>query len=133
MGGDSVLSDHQTEVATLQNIITQKQSAINATESNMTVIGTYVDRLEDRLASFAIAKRDIENREEKCDEIEACIVKVESENNDLKEKINEFNTEHDELKALLKDLVDERLQLQNDNSDLTKEKSSLIAAGSALR
>jgi len=130
---DSVLSDHQTEVALLQNVITQKQKAINATESNMTVIGTYVDRLEERLANFAITKREIEIREKKCAEIETCIVKVEGENEGQKVKITEFQAEHNEIKGLLKELTDERTQLHSDKLDMTKEKDGLISEGSTLR
>jgi hypothetical protein len=47
-----------------QHAISTKSSTIQQ-KDNLTVIGTYVDKLEERLADFAVA-RDIEVRERKC-------------------------------------------------------------------
>jgi hypothetical protein len=41
---------HQDEIGSLQNAISTKSSTIQQKESNLTVIGTYVDKLEERLA-----------------------------------------------------------------------------------
>lgn len=130
---DSILSDHQTEVSLLQNVISQKQKAINDTESNMTVIGTYVDKLEERLATFSIAKRDIEVRESKCVEIEESVLLKEEENASLLKKIGEFEKDQEDLKSLLKDLVDERTQLQAHRTDLINERENNLAEGVKLR
>jgi hypothetical protein len=48
---ESLIETHQDELNSLQQSIAQKQSAINATESNLTVIGKYVDKLEERRKS----------------------------------------------------------------------------------
>mmetsp|Transcript_21528 Transcript_21528/g.31845 ORF Transcript_21528/g.31845 Transcript_21528/m.31845 type:complete len:772 (+) Transcript_21528:153-2468(+) len=130
---DSILSDHQTELSLLQNVITQKQKTINDTESNMTVIGTYVDKLEERLATFAVAKRDIELRERKCVEIEERVLLKEEENAGLLKKIYEFEKDQEDLKLLLKDLVDERTQLQTQKTVMISERDNILAEGAKLR
>lgn len=130
---DSILSDHQTEVSLLQNVITQKQKAINDTESNMTVIGTYVDKLEERLATFAIAKRDIELREKRCLEIEERVSQKEEENARLLTSIEELKKDQEELKHLLKDLVDERTQLQTEKTEIKSERDKILAEGVNLK
>lgn len=129
----SVLAEHKAEVSLLEDIISQKQASINSSESNMTVIGSYVDKLEERLATFALARRAIDLREEKCKEIEERAALLEKECNELREKMSSYDTDHDELKSLLADLVDERAELQRENAALRKEKSSLVAEGSMLR
>ena len=129
----SVLAEHKSEVSILEDIISQKQASINSSESNMTVIGTYVDKLEERLATFALARRDIDLREQKCKEIEERAALLEKECNELQEKMSSYDADHDELKNLLADLVDERAELQRENAALRREKSSLLAEGSMLR
>ena len=129
----TVLAEHKAQVSILEDIISQKQASINSTESNMTVIGTYVDKLEERLATFALARRDIDLRELKCKEIEERAALLEKECNELRDKMSSYDADHDELKSLLADLVDERAELQRENAALRKERSSLVAEGSMLR
>lgn len=128
-----LITAHKSEVTTLEGIITQKQAYINSSESNMTVIGSYVDKLEERLATFAIARRDIDIREQKCQEIEQRAILLEKECSELREKMSMYDVDHDELKSLLADLVDERAELQRENAALKKEKSNLVFEGSMLR
>lgn len=130
---DALNAEHQAEVLKLESIISQKQASINSTESNMTVIGTYVDKLEERLATFALARRDIDAREQKCLEIEDRAIALQKECDNLRDQIKGYDVEHDELKSLLGDLVNERAELQRENAALQKEKSSLVAEGSMLR
>jgi hypothetical protein len=47
---ESLIDTHQDEIGSLQNAISTKSSTIQQKESNLTVIGTYVDKLEERLA-----------------------------------------------------------------------------------
>ncbi|KAI2489462.1 hypothetical protein MHU86_25122 [Fragilaria crotonensis] len=128
----SVLAEHKAEVSLLEDIISQKQASINSSESNMTVIGSYVDKQE-RLATFALARRDIDLREEKCKEIEERASLLEKECNELREKMSSYDTDHDELKSLLADLVDERAELQRENAALRKREEQPCSGGSRLR
>ena len=130
---NSILSEHQTELSLLQNIISQKQAALDSSESNMTVIGSYVDKLEERLATFALARRDIDLREQKCKEIEERAILLEKERDELRAQVGGYDSEHDDLKFLLADLVNERTQLQNKNAALVKERDGLFAGGRTLR
>jgi len=117
----------------LQKAILEKQSAINQTESNLTVIGTYVDKLEERLATFAITRRDIDLREQKCKEIEERAVKAERERDGMKKKIDLFAVEHEDLKKLLDELVQERTALRNEKDALIAERDKLLEGENNLR
>jgi chromosome segregation ATPase len=129
----SLLSTHQNEVSVLQQAIFEKQTAINETESNLTVIGTYVDKLEERLATFAITRRDIDVREQRCKEIEERVVQAESERDEMKQKAEEFAVEHEDLKKLLDELVQERTTLRHEKEALIAERDKLLAGENALR
>lgn len=117
----------------LQQAIFEKQTAINETESNLTVIGTYVDKLEERLATFAITRRDIEVREQKCKEIEERAVQAELERDAMKTKADEFAAEHEDLKKLLDELVQERTALRAEKDALIAERDRLAAGDNSLR
>lgn len=119
---------HQEEVLKLQKTISIKQKAISESESNMTTIGTYVDKLEERLTSFAIKRRDMEERETKCKEIEASVAITETEKQKLQAKVDEFTKEQGELKKLLEELASERTNLQKDNRKLLTEREFRISA-----
>ena len=130
---DSIIEMHSDEVALLQQTISTKQIAINETESNLTVIGTYVDKLEERLATFAIARRDIEIREDKCNKVEELAQALEIERDELKQEVAKYATEHDELKGLLDELVTERTRLNKDKQQLALERDDLFSEGKRLR
>ena len=130
---DSLTVSHQKEVTLLKDVISRNQFALNETESNLKMIGTYVDKLEERLASFAIARRDIEIREEMCNAIEKRSVELEQECVMLQKQAIEFAAEHDDLKNLLEDLVKERTRLQNEKGQLHQERYDLIEEGNNLR
>jgi uncharacterized protein YukE len=130
---DSLTVSHQKELTLLKDVISRNQFALNETESDLKMIGTYVDKLEERLASFAIARRDIEIREEMCNAIEKRSVEVEQECVMLQKQAIEFAAEHDDLKNLLEDLVKERTRLQNEKGQLNQERYDLIEVGNNLR
>ena len=128
-----LISTHQDEIGMLQHAILEKQAAINETESNLTVIGTYVDKLEERLATFAMARRDIELREQKCKEIEERAVQAERERDITKKKADELSVEHEELKKLLDELVKERTTYRNEKDALISERDKLREGEISLR
>lgn len=121
----ALIDTHREEVAALRETISVKEDSIHQTESNLTVIGTYVDRLEARLAEFAIARRDIEVRESKCLEIEKSAKESAQEREQLNARILELESEKEEVKALLQELASERANLRSSNHDLTSEIRSL--------
>ena len=129
----SLLSTHQSEIGMLQQAILEKQTAINETESNLTIIGSYVDKLEERLATFAITRRDIDVREQRCKEIEERVVQAERERDEMKQKAEEFAAEHEDLKTLLDELVKERTMLRDEKEALIAERDKLLAGENALR
>lgn len=117
----------------LQQAILEKQTAINETESNLTVIGTYVDKLEERLATFAITRRDIDVREQKCKEIEERAIQAERERDEMIKKADEFAVEHEDLKKLLDELVQERTALRSEKDELIAERDKLLEGENSLR
>lgn len=119
---NGVIQTHQEEVLALQRTISSKQNAISETESNLTAIGTYVDKLEERLTSFAITRRDMEERERICKGIEEAAINAENGKKILEEKVEEFTKEQEELKKLLEELAAERTSLQKENRKLYTER-----------
>jgi chromosome segregation ATPase len=118
---NGIIRTHQEEVNALQKTLSMKQKKISESESNMTSIGTYVDKLEERLTSFAIKRRDMETREAKCKEIEEAAAVTETERQMLRVKVDEYSTEQEELKKILEELAIERGNLQKDNRRLLTE------------
>lgn len=129
----SLISTHQGEIGMLQQAILEKQTAINETESNLTVIGSYVDKLEERLATFAITRRDIDLREQKCKDIEERAVQADLERDAMKKKADEFAVEHEDLKKLLDELVQERTALRNEKDALIAQRDKLLHGENNLR
>lgn len=117
----------------MQQAIVQKQAAINETESNMTMIGTYVDKLEERLATFAIARREIEVREQRCKEIEESSGVAERERDMLKQQMEELTVEHEDLKNLLDELVQERSAFRRENEAIAAERDKLLEGEIGLK
>ena len=123
---NSIISTHQKELNSLILTISTKQKTISERESNLTAIGTYVDKLEERLTSFAVTRRDIEVREKKCKEIEEAALKTQAEMEKLLVKISDYDDEQVELKKLLQELALERTNLQKDNRKLLTEREFRI-------
>lgn len=117
----------------LQQALSSKQKTISESESNLTAIGTYVDKLEDRLTSFAITRRDMEEREKQCKEIEEAAAVIRAEKKELEGKIESQIEEQDELKKLLEELVAERAQLQKDKRELATDSEFRIAEQEQLQ
>jgi DNA repair exonuclease SbcCD ATPase subunit len=129
----SLVASHKAEIGSLQKVIKKKQEKIRATETNLTVIGTYVDKLEERLADFTVARRDIEQRETDCKNLEKKATDAENAAERLERKVEELEKEHEELKKLLEELVEERSKLQKEKDNLIKERSVLNQNIQSLR
>ncbi|KAL7521507.1 hypothetical protein ACHAWX_006186 [Stephanocyclus meneghinianus] len=82
----------------------------NQTKEELFLIGTYVDQLEDRLANFALAKKEIEAREKRCQELEAEAKKHVEDAESWKSQVEALTKEQGETKPLLEDLVKERAE-----------------------
>ncbi|GKY95235.1 hypothetical protein MPSEU_000486300 [Mayamaea pseudoterrestris] len=130
---ETLIQIHQREVKTLQKQVIQKEETIREAEGNLTEIGSYVDKLEGRLADFSLARRDIEARERKCREIEEASKKAMEEQERIKAQIAEFEIEREEHKQLLQELVTERTSLksQTDRSDV--EQTAMRLRGSLAK
>ena len=55
-----------SDLSSLQYQIENSDEIILWAESNLTAIGLYFDQLEERLASFSVARRDLDLMEERC-------------------------------------------------------------------
>jgi len=104
----------------------QKQKTITDAESNLTAIGTYVDKLEDRLTSFAMTRRDMEDREKKCKEIEKMAEESETKRKSIEGEVEELTKQEEELKKLLEELAVARTDLQKENRRLYTEQEFRI-------
>ncbi len=106
---------------------------INETDSKMSMISVYVDQLEERLASFAVARRDINVREEACKAIEEEQGKLSKECEELKKEKNILTEARDELQGLVDVMVKERAQLKSEKAQLEKERDLTISQVEALQ
>ena len=48
---------HSLDLSSLQNLIDYRDDLILRAESNLTAIGSYADQINERLASFTVARR----------------------------------------------------------------------------
>jgi len=122
----SVIETHQDELANLQGGMSQKQKTITDAESNLTSIGTYVDKLEERLTSFAMTRRDMETREKICKDIEKKAQESEIQRASIEGEVEELKKQEDELKKLLEELAMNRTDLQKENRRLYTEQEFRI-------
>lgn len=122
---EAMIAGHDKDIAAMKEKLAAKELQLNQTEANLTVIGSYVDRLESRLGDFAVARRDIEAREKKCKGIEDDLVKAKKDRDESLDRVKELEKEHEELKTLIQEMVNERATLQSKNQLLEKECNSL--------
>lgn len=124
---------HKKEAAALQKVIRQKEEKAKVIESNMTVIGAYVDKLEERLADFTVQRKGIEKREKACKNLEQKAANATSEKEILTTRITELDAEHVELKKLLDELAKERANLQKEAEAMTSDRELLKKEAQNLR
>ena len=130
---EQLIITQQKEITSLEEIIATKEEKIAETEANVTMIGEYVDKLEERLADFSLAKREIEKREENCRDIELKSEQVEQECVSMREQMQRQEREHEEVKALLGELVEERTKLQIQIAQLLADKETADSEVERLR
>ncbi len=123
---ESIIETHQEELSNLQMAMSNKEKTITDAESNLTAIGTYVDKLEDRLTSFAMTRRDMEEREKKCKEIEKKAEESETKRKSAESELEELKKQQEELKKLLEELAVNRTALQKENRRLYTEQEFRI-------
>jgi len=122
---------NRTEALKLK--LSKKQEMMNETDSKMAMISGYVDQLEERLASFAIVRRQIAIRERKCKEIEGRKARKEEQWVTSQRQIEEVTEERDELKKLAELLVEERSVIQKGKRTLQEERDTLKSEKESLR
>ena len=103
---------NSSKISELKKQLVKKTKLINETDSKLEIIGIYVDKLEERLASFAIAKRDISKREEACQSFEEKASAAEVELEKMREEYNSIKEERDEMKKLV-DLLPHTFHQEN--------------------
>ena len=118
----SMIDKHTQQVSSLESFISDKENQIAETQANVTMIGEYVNKLEERLADFAVARRDIDRREQKCIEMEKESQRIDEECTSLREKIASGEKEQEQLKTLMQEMVSDRSSLQDRIDQLTAEK-----------
>jgi hypothetical protein len=126
-------SDHKKQLVSLQQVVQQKKTALEAAQFNLSTIGTYVDKLEERLADFTVAKRDIEKREAASKVAEERILKAENAKELLLKRVAELEEEQKDLTQALKELAEERSSLQNNTRTLVEERNEIIGTLESMR
>jgi hypothetical protein len=112
---------HQVEMEHMRVKLNEKQDVIDETDSKMNQISIYVDQLEERLASFAIARRDIEAREQRCKTLEDNATGHLEQLERLQSQLQAVSQEKDALQGLTELLVQERKALENKKKKLEEE------------
>jgi predicted nucleic acid-binding Zn-ribbon protein len=130
---DSLMDRHKAEISNMQLILNEKVKELKAAESNLTIIGTYVEKLEERLADFTVARREVEERELACSELEKKVAESENQRESMQDRIQELGKEHDELKALLSELAEERSKLLESAKLSSDDRSTLEQTVQRLR
>ena len=102
---ESLKSLHEKGIESMNITLNQKQSLMDETDSKMNMISIYVDQLEERLASFAMARRDIEAREERCKDLEQKSGENAKEMESFQRQLGLLAKDRDELKDLVELLV----------------------------
>ncbi len=126
-------SNHTDEIESLEEMILEKDMMINETDSKMSMISVYVDQLEERLASFAVARRDINVREILCKEIEEREIQTSKDYASIQKQMKEISASRDELKNLVDLMTEERQKLSKERDGLIAEKEMFLADESKLR
>lgn len=123
---------HDAEVKALEEAIESKNEEIEAAESKLKTIGGYVDQLEERLALFKLAKREVHTKELELNDREAEYVrvkeeeatrmkKVEEELRVLREKENNFINRLQILEREKKTAHNDNIELKTNLDDAQKE------------
>lgn len=129
---EGLKTNHTKELASFNEKLRLKDSQINETDSRMSMISVYVDQLEDRLASFAMARRDIAIREEKCEELVNKTAAMEIEMDSLQNEMKLVSEEKEALEEEKAELLDRTANLELEVSTLTDSIDELKSTISKL-
>ena len=67
---DALRSSHPSDFSSLWYDFNKRDDIIIGADSNLTAIGSYVNQIEERISSLAVARRNMAIREERCAESE---------------------------------------------------------------
>ena len=118
-------SNHTAEIESLEELILEKDELINETDSKMSMISGYVDQLEERLATFAHARQDMNAREKVCHDIEEREKQLSKDYAVMEKEFKEATSTRDELKGLVELMTEERKKLMEEKVSLASEKAHL--------
>ena len=116
---------HAKTLKSLKEELQTKVDEQKETDVRMTQINVYIDQLEERLASFAIARREITEREEQCALLEEQMSVLEQNCTSLQQQIEKQNEEQDELKIVMELMIQERTSLKQSSDEVMKQKDQL--------
>ncbi|KAL9189396.1 hypothetical protein ACHAXT_009071 [Thalassiosira profunda] len=105
---EELMLDQEAEREEWEGKMAEMTQEQNATQEELDLISLYVDQLEDRLANFAIARKELDVREKEVARLETEAKQYEEEAGAHKAAVDELERESGETKALLDDLVKER-------------------------
>ena len=105
---ESMAEDMRLEREDLEARLTNATREHNRTREELDLIGLYVDQLEDRLANFAIARRDLDVREKECGRLEQCAREQAEMTDEYRRRVDELSREQNETRAMLEGLAVER-------------------------
>lgn len=103
-----LIDDHEDEIDELEEEMNDMTNELNKTTNELEMIGLYVDQLEDRLATGAIARKELDVREKECERLEVQAKEYADEVEEYKSQVATLSKEQDDTKPLLEDLVKER-------------------------
>ena len=98
---EALRSFHSSNLSSLQYQIDKRDELILRAEPKLTAIGSYLDQLEERLASFAVTRRDMAVREDRCDHSELETPHLGGEIDALKVVVTKVNGERNDIKGLI--------------------------------
>ena len=101
------------------------ESASNKSREELDLVGVYVDQLEDRLATFAIARKELELREAECERLEAEAKRCADDAKTWKASFEELASEQNETRPLLEELAKERAASRVKIEGLSEEVAEL--------
>jgi len=103
-----LIDDHEDEIDELEEEMNEMTNELNKTTNELEMIGLYVDQLEDRLATGAIARKELDVREKECERLEAQAKEYADEVEEYKSQVATLSKEQGDTKPLLEDLIKER-------------------------
>lgn len=105
---EQLILEGEEEVQNLGSRLEAQVAEAEKTREELNLVGVYVDQLEDRLATFAIARKELELREAECERLEAEAKRCADDAKTWKASFEELASEQNETRPLLEELAKER-------------------------